>query len=137
MDFWIGQWVMDSSQPSDPETKGAWQKDACTNNVTREFDGKVIHESFVGPGLKGGSWSVYDPTAKLWKQTWVDDSGSYLLFQGGKSGDEVVLNQTNTKGAHARMRFANIQSDGFDWFWEGSKDGKTWNLKWHLKYHRK
>lgn len=33
--------------------------------------------------------------------------------------------------------FANITKNGFDWFWEGSQDGKSWKLNWHLRYHRK
>ena len=137
MDFWVGTWTADSSQPSDPETKGAWQKGVVTNLVTRELGGKVIHENFSGPGLKGASWSVFDTASNTWRQTWVDDSGAYLLFEGGKVGKEVVLNMTNSKKGHARMRFANIKSDSFDWFWEGSKDGKAWTLNWHLKYKRK
>lgn len=136
LDFWVGNWVMDSSQPEDKATKGAWQSGACTNNVTHEYGGKVIQESFRTEGFTGGSWSMYDSAAKTWKQTWVDDSGAYLLFEGGKVGKEFVLNQTNSKQGKARMRFANFSESGFDWFWEKSKDGKEWILSWHLKYRR-
>lgn len=137
LDFWVGEWVMDSSQPSDPATKGAWQEKACTNSVTRVYGDKVIQESFKTDGFTGGSWSHFDPKTKIWHQTWVDDSGAYLLFQGGKKGSEFVLTQTNSVKGKNRMRFANITSDGFDWFWENSKDGKSWTLSWHLRYHRK
>lgn len=137
LDFWVGNWVMDSSQPTDPKTKGAWQAKACTNVVSKVYGSKVIQESFKTEGFTGGSWSSYDPASKKWRQTWVDDSGAYLLFEGGMVGTEFVLNQTNMAKGHARMRFANIKRGSFDWFWEGSKDGKTWNLNWHLRYKRK
>lgn len=136
LDFWTGKWVMDSSQPTDPATKGAWQAKTCTNAVTKEFGGKVVHESFSTAGFTGASWSSYDAPTKKWRQTWVDDSGAYLLFEGGMKGKEFVLVQTNAKKGHARMRFANIKREGFDWFWEKSSDGKSWTLEWHLKYHR-
>ncbi len=137
LDFWVGEWVMDSSQPQDPKTKGAWQKDVCTNSVSKMFGGKVIREDFKMPGFTGGSWSTYDASSKRWKQTWVDDTGAYLLFEGGMEGKEFVLLQKNMKKGHARMRFENISSSGFDWLWEGSTDGKNWTLNWHLRYRRK
>jgi len=136
LDFWTGTWEMDSSQPTDPATKGAWQAKACTNTVTKEYGGKVVHEDFKTQGFNGGSWSNYDPKSKKWRQTWVDDSGAYLLFEGGMKGKEFVLVQTNAVKGRARMRFANIAQDGFDWYWEKSSDGKAWTLEWHLKYHR-
>ena len=126
---------MDSSQPSDPKTKGEWQPKACTNHVTKVY-GQVVQEEFRSPGFTGGSWSSYDAVGKKWQQTWVDDSGAYLLFEGGMKGKEFVLTQTNLAKGHARMRFSNIAKDGFDWLWEKSKDAKTWTLAWHLRYKR-
>ena len=137
LDFWVGDWVMDSRQPQDKPSKGEWQKNAATNHVTRVYGSKVIQESFKTTGFTGGSWSSFDPTTKTWHQTWVDDSGAYLLFTGGMKGDEFVLDQTNSKKGQARMRFANITKSGFDWYWESSTDGSQWTLNWHLKYHRK
>lgn len=136
LDFWVGNWTMDSSQPNDPKSKGAWQAKLCTNRITKVYGGKVIQESFAMPGFTGGSWSSYDPAKKVWRQTWVDDAGSYLLFEGGMTGSEFVLTQTNAGKAHARMRFQNITKDSFDWLWEKSKDGNDWTLDWHLKYRR-
>lgn len=137
LDFWVGTWVMDSSQTDDPNTKGTWQKKVCTNKITREFGSKVIVEHFEGLGLKGGSWSSFNETKKTWQQTWVDDSGAYLLFEGGMDGNEFVLTQTNSPKGRARMRFANITAKSFDWYWESSPDGNAWKLNWHLKYQRK
>lgn len=136
LDFWVGDWVMDSSQPTDPATKGAWQEKACTNHVAKVYGGKVVQESFKTEGFTGGSWSTYDSASKKWRQTWVDDTGAYLLFEGGMKGNEFVLTQTNAKPGHARMRFTKITKDSFEWLWEKSKDGKTWQLAWHLRYRR-
>lgn len=137
LDFWIGSWTMDSKQPGNKSTKGEWQPRACTNSVSKHLDGKVVQEKFKTKGFEGQSWSVYDSKAKLWKQTWVDDTGAYLLFEGGMNGSEFVLYQVNSQRGKDRMRFANITRAGFDWFWEHSDNGDDWQLNWHLRYHRK
>lgn len=70
------------------KTKGAWQKDACTNSVTKIYGSKVIREDFKTAGFTGGSWSSYDQASKKWRQTWVDDTGAYL-FEGGMVAGEL------------------------------------------------
>lgn len=37
-----------------------------------------------------------------------------------------------------RMVWYNITDDEYDWNWERSDDsGKTWDVKWQIKYRRK
>lgn len=138
-DFWVGDWSMTGKSRVAPG-KDEFRDTACKNSISKILGGKVVHENFSMPGFKGQSWSVYNANAKVWTQTWVDDSGAYLLFRGGPEGNTVVLNQTNipeSAGFKNRMIFQNISKDAFDWLWQRSSDGgKTWENQWTLAYKR-
>lgn len=132
-DFWLGSW------------NASW-KDSIkgTNNVVKILDNKVIEEnfSFNDKSFVGKSWSVYDAKSKLWRQTWVDNSGSYMIFAGGTEGDKIVLNmldKRNKDGRDVSMRmvFFNIRKNSFNWDWQSSEDGKNWKSTWFINYERK
>lgn len=132
-DFWLGQWDLtwaDSGQG--------------TNHITKPLGNCVIQEQFrdLAPnGFAGMSVSVYDPQAKLWRQTWVDNSGGYMVFTGGWANDRMTLSRTITKrdGTEViqRMVFHDIAADSFVWDWQASTDnGATWEMKWQIFYKR-
>lgn len=133
LDFWVGSWKMDSTQP-DAAGKLVKTLNAATNKITKTLNGKVIEENFSMPGFNGRSWSVFGTKAGVWRQTWVDDSGAYLNLVGGKKGDEFVLEQV-VPAAGMRMRFTEIKKDSFVWLWE-SKQNDEWKLQWRLDYRR-
>lgn len=128
-DFWLGDW------------DAKWEGGEGTNRIELGFDGKVVMENFTAPDLIGMSVSVYDPERKLWCQTWVDNTGSYLDFTGGFSDGKMIL----TRNAFAkgqsfmqRMVWFNIEADKFDWSWERSDDnGATWQPRWSIQYFRR
>ncbi|MBS1717689.1 MAG: hypothetical protein JSS72_08150 [Armatimonadetes bacterium] len=134
-DFWVGEWdaVGESyNVPGKPE----FTKTTATNSITRILGGQVVHEDFHSNGLNGNSVSVYTAQTKMWHQTWVDDQGAYLPFQGGMEGKKMILYLVPKR--KNRMVFENIGKDAFDWNWQQlSKDGKTWLTAWHLHYTRK
>ena len=137
-DFWLGQW------------KAAWPAGqgspagTGTNHITSAFDGCVVQEQFNGaPGmpLRGGSYSVYVPQAKAWKQTWVDNQGGYLDFSGGMESGSMILSRDGLtpqgQQVKQRMVWKNITHDAFDWSWERSTDGgKSWTVVWPIHYTR-
>jgi hypothetical protein len=131
-DFWLGDW------------DASWgEGQHGSNHITKRWD-RVIVEEFDGkPGmpLEGHSVSVYDAKAKLWKQTWVDNSGGYLDFTGGFADGRMTLARTyqkDGKTVHQRMVYHDITADAFTWDWEGSKDGgKTWEKVWQIHYTRR
>jgi hypothetical protein len=134
LDFWVGKWKCEGESQG---PKGKLTKTSCRNNVTSEMGGHVIHEHFTMQGFNGTSLSVYNPAKKIWQQTWVDDSGSYLAFTGSFADGKMALSmEPDAQGRVKRMVFSNITHAGFDWDWQGSKDGKTWNPLWHLHYTR-
>ena len=131
LDFWLGSW------------HARWDGGEGTNTITRELDDKVIVERFEGRSsmeLTGFSVSVFDAEGDLWRQTWVDDHGSYFALTGGMDGDTFVLAMSTMRGGvpiELRMVFCEIQTDGFRWLWERSKDdGATWDPAWEIAYTR-
>ena len=55
----------------------------------------IAHRPFTaeGPGQPwaGRSYSMWQPATGQWRQTWVDDSGSYLAFTGGLDAPSVFV----------------------------------------------
>lgn len=132
-DFWVGDW-----QLAWGDTLGG------TNHVTKPLGGCVIQEQFSSngtAGLKGMSFSVYDPKAHQWQQTWVDNSGGYMVFTGGFADGKMTLSRKWTtrdgKPVIQRMVYSDITSDTFVWDWQASTDdGATWKTNWHIQYRR-
>lgn len=132
-DFWVGDWEL------------TWNDSLHgTNIVAREMNGCSIHEKFADKKNKffGESWSMYNPTKKVWQQTWVDNSGSYLVLEGGMKGKDMELSMPqkdkNGNAVIMSMIFYNITANSFDWDWRKSGDnGKTWTSQWKIHYKRR
>ncbi len=134
-DFWIGEWDL------------TWGEDAevgaGTNVITAELDSCVIEENFTAledEPFVGKSVSVYDSESGLWKQTWVDNHGNYLDFDGGfRDGKMILQRRTHQEDEEIwqRMVWYNISDDSLDWNWEKSTDGgQNWQVLWKIHYLR-
>lgn len=88
-DFWIGEWNV--KKPNGDL--------AGVNRITREYNGCVLHERYqTDQGYSGESLNTYDAGRKVWHQTWVDNSGTLLLLEGGlRDGKMVLKGQTHGK----------------------------------------
>lgn len=130
-DFWLGDWEFNSQG-----SKGI-------NRVTKILGGCVVFEQF-GDGtpntLNGQSFSTYDRATKKWKQTWVDNTATYLDFTGGMVDGKIILTREATvagKKVTQRMVWFNIEKQKFNWNWERSDDmGSTWKTLWAIEYKR-
>lgn len=134
-DFWLGTW--DLTWEVAGETKHG------TNTITRILEGHVVRESFEGmPGteLVGQSYSVYLPRCACWQQTWVDNYGGLLTFEGGMVGDEMILTRRIEHQGRIimqRMIFTDIEDDSLTWRWQRSLDGgESWEDRWVIAYQR-
>jgi hypothetical protein len=141
-DFWIGAWELTWNGPQMGVPEGKQGK--AVNVVQRILGGCVIQENFTAPAgvFLGKSWSVYNPANNAWKQTWVDNSGSYLLFSGGYKNGSMELRtdpvKRNEKILVYRMVFKDIAADSLKWDWQRSGDGgKSWVDVWNIRYVRK
>lgn len=132
-DFWVGEWDL------------TWGENLRgTNSVRKLWNACTIEENFTDPNtnLQGKSWSVYDPKKKKWQQTWIDNNGSYMLFEGEFKDGQMLLSrqQSNAQGElqHFKMLFYNIAQNSFDWAWQQSKDNcQTWETLWQIHYQRR
>jgi hypothetical protein len=132
LDFWLGTWDC------------TWEGGRGTNTVTRELDGHVVVERFEAVGdepFSGLSVSAPDPLTGGWRQTWVDSTGSYWAFVGGRRSDGTFVlgtaDRVDADRLYKRMIFSDIGPDGFAWTWEGSPDRRTWTQKWAITYRRR
>ena len=131
--FWVGEWNL------------TWGKNGKgTNTIRKILNNKIIEENFNGTPsipLIGRSYSAYDKNTGKWKQTWVDNSGSYLDFSGEfKDGKMSLSRKLIVKGKPViqRMVWHSITKNAFIWNWESSSDnGKTWKINWKISYKRK
>jgi hypothetical protein len=133
-DFWLGEWDL------------RWGDDGArgTNVITRILDNCIIHEHFNGGDsmpLRGMSYSAYDPETGKWRQTWVDNNGTYLDFTGGMTDGKMILERSFTRAGkilQQRMIFRDIRTDSLVWDWQLSEDnGKTWQTTWQIHYQRR
>jgi len=136
--FWIGKWNCEGDSYAADGTKSHTK---ATNEIRWAMDGHVVEENFSGAGMVGRSLSVYMPAGKKWRQTWVDNQGSYIALVGGFADGKMTLQTVPNPASPntaSRMVFSKIQKDSFDWDWEATTDGgKTWKLSWHLHYTRR
>ena len=130
-DFWVGEWEL------------TYAGGKSRNRITKILGGCAILEEFSGePGTKlnGHSTSTYDRGAKRWKQTWVDNTASYLDFSGEFADGRMVLAREAERGGRKfrqRMMFQDIRADSLKWLWQRSDDeGATWKTQWEIDYRR-
>ena len=129
LDFWVGDWDCTFGE-------GAW----ASNRITKTLRGRVILEDFRSNGLSGISTSVYNARLGRWQQTWVDDQGGYLVFEGGRAGDGFVLDQDPERSSspgRARMVWSEITPDGFIWDYQKQDESGEWKSAWLIRYTRR
>ena len=134
LDFWLGDWEL-------AYTTGGKQG-TSRNRITKTLDGCVVLEEFTGaPGSKldGRSYSTFDRATKRWKQTWVDNTASYLDFDGTTVDGDMAFARSfvkDGKAVHQRMVFRDVKADSLKWLWQSSPDGQAWSTQWEIEYRR-
>ncbi len=145
LDFWIGDWdvrIRARQSPSSDE----WGEAKGTQHVESILDGCAIAEHFAADGPKepwaGKSYSVWQPQLGKWRQTWVDDGGSYLAFTGGiENGVMTLYGEPRTVkdlSVQMRMVFMDVTLDMLRWEWQRSTDGwQTFTVMMTIDYKRR
>jgi hypothetical protein len=138
-DFWVGKWELTWKDKDGTIATGK-------NSIKKILKDRVVRENFEvlsgsNKGFRGKSWSVYNTATKQWRQTWVDTQGAYLEFTGDITNGNRIFKRTfkNAKGKNViqRMIFRNITKNEFDWDWQISADGKSWQTQWSIHYKKK
>ena len=86
---------------------------------------------------------MYDASAGIWRQLWVDQGGSWTEFRGSWDGENMVVttadqSDPNTgKTSRRRMTFTPLEKGYVRQHGEQSFDeGKTWVTTYDLEYRR-
>jgi hypothetical protein len=133
LDFWIGDWDA-TIRTEKEETHGR-------NVITKTLGGCAVEERFEAGGWHGTSVSRWVEAEAKWRQVWVDDEGSWLLFTGGRDPEGFVLTaEPRIKDgvtSQMRMVFRNITQRSFVWRWERTRDGgASWVAEMTITYAR-
>ncbi len=127
--FWVGKWDCYSAT-----TKAK----AGTNELTLRNKGSVILEHWeASGGTSGESWNWFNPAEGVWKQVWLDASGSVTEFVGTRQGDGIMYEGTTSDapGVIQRMHVRPIENGRVRQTGTSSKDeGKTWTPAYDLIY---
>jgi ketosteroid isomerase-like protein len=82
-DFWIGDWDIVAVGASEPSAHAV---------VESILGGCVLRERYEdATGLRGESFSSYDPSHGEWQQTWVTNRGQLLVIHGQRQGRDLVF----------------------------------------------
>lgn len=82
-DFWLGDW--DAFDVATSEIVAHARIDPI-------LDGCVLREDYeAANGLKGQSFSLFDPSRNVWHQSWVTNRGQLLVIEGRLEGGEMIL----------------------------------------------
>jgi hypothetical protein len=137
-DFWVGKWEV--------RPNGA-DKIIAHSLIEKKYSGCAIRENWMPLGKEieggGGSLSIYDNARKLWRQTWMDSSGTRVQLDGRFSGHVMTIVGTwpNFSGpgrdAIVRMMYKQ-QPDGQvrQWAVSSTNGGKTWKPAFDFLYRR-
>ena len=128
-DFWIGDCDLTVRARSSP-TSDQWGEAKGHQHVESILSGCAIAEHFstAGPGTpwSGASYSSWQPQLSAWRQTWVDDSGGFLLFRGAFENGAMTLygepREAGGKKFQMRMVFRDITPSSLRWEWQRSED---------------
>lgn len=134
-DFWAGSWnVFDTTG-----------QQIGTNTIEKVYGGCVLQEHWVALGPQkqtGSSFNTWNPGSRKWYQTWVDDSGGFLLLSGELQDGAMIMtaDMVNRRG-HLLHRITwnriHDDPDAVRQFWETSNDsGQTWTVAFVGIYRR-
>ena len=131
-DFWIGDWRVFKPDGSF----------AGMNRISLEYGGCVIHEHYAtGKGYSGESLNIYDPSRKVWHQTWVDSGGLLLTREGHWDGKSMVMEGSapTPGGALAKQRITwTPNADGsVRQLWETADAKSVWTVSFDGTYTKR
>ena len=132
-DFWVGHWDVFRT------STGAR---VARSHIESLYDGCAIRENWMPlQGSGGGSLNSWLPSERKWRQTWVDSSNSYVVFEGGIEDGAMVMSGVWAGAAGPgttpliRIRWTREEGGAVRQFGEQSLDqGRSWAPNFDLTY---
>ncbi len=130
-DFWVGDWDVYMGRQA-----------VGSNRIERIEHGCALLESWTdGYGGTGKSLNDFDPVDGKWRQSWVDEAGSIVHYEGGIEGGAMRMKGWSHAAGAAQLARATWtpRPDGsVRQVLERSSDGgKTWNVAFDAVYVKK
>jgi hypothetical protein len=135
-DFWLGKWEV---HPNGVE------RVVAHSLIEKKYTGCAVRENWMPLGKEltggGGSLNLFDKRKKVWRQAWLDSTGTRVDFEGGLSDGVMTLTGAWAdfagpgRDALVRMHYQK-QPDGEvrQWAEASRDDGKTWIKAFDLLY---
>lgn len=145
LDFWLGHWTVKVRARATP-TSNEWAESVGTQHIHSVVSGCAIQENFSSDApnkFAGKSFSAYFAPQKKWRQTWVDDSGSYIALSGGpEDGSAMTLygepKTVEGKEVQMRMVYSAVTPTSLHWEWQRTDDNwATHALMIEIEYSRR
>ncbi len=126
-DFWVGDWIV-ASPAGQPLGK---------SKVSRILNGCALLEEWTsGQGRAGKSFNVYDPQAKRWRQTWIDDTNRQTDYAGAFEGASLAFKAEGPGGTQMTMTFTPLEGGRVRQYITVTKDGQEVGPPWEGIYAR-
>lgn len=131
-DFWVGEWDVYNPQ-------GVKVGESRIESLER---GALIMENWDNTrGGTGKSMNFVDPEDGLWKQVWVDQSGSVVRYSGAWENGALRLSGTvtgpNGKGVLSRCSFTPVDGGVRQLIERSADNGATWAVYFDGHYRPK
>lgn len=133
MDFWKGEWEVESAQGNP----------AGTSTIELILDGCIILENWTGKnGYAGKSFNLFHRDSSKWEQIWVDNQGQVTRYEGDAKDGNIYYRTARVgpdgKKVLVKMTFFPKGADQVRQLGENSSDGGvTWTVEYDLFYKRK
>ena len=130
-DFWLGQWRVERADG----------RLAGHNRIESRHGGCVLTEHYSTPsGYSGESLNIYDARRGVWHQTWTDSGGLLLQLEGGRDGEDMLLQGTllSPEGPVAqRIRWSPLADGSVRQLWQTRAAGaREWTTIFDGRYTR-
>ncbi len=129
LDFWVGDW----------DVYSCGEKTGAHNHISSDLSGCLIRERWSGGG-DGESLNFFNPHTGKWHQSYVDDSGSTVWYDGGLTAPGIMHMEggyANIDGSTglARVTLTRNADGSVHHYIERSTDGgKTWSVYFDAEY---
>jgi hypothetical protein len=140
--YWVGTWTLDGTMNDGPMGKGGKVsgKTECS-----WWDGRfavVCKDSGTSPmgPMRGMGIMSWNREEKRYEYYGIDNAGMQERALGGLEGDSwVYTNDVKMDGKTFKGRYTmtNLKPDSYDFKWEMSEDGTTWNTVMEGTHKRK
>jgi hypothetical protein len=133
MDFWVGEWEVETAQG----------RPAGSSRIELVLDGCIVLENWTGRnGYAGKSFNLFHADSSKWEQLWVDNQGQLTRYEGEAKDGNIYYRAervgSDGKKVPIRMTFFNVGPDRVRQLGETSADGGTsWSVEYDLVYKRR